>query len=68
MADEEQKVEPTVRQYLAAGLVDDLHLVIVPMLIGSGERIFPEMSPPPAYECVERTSGTNVTHLRFARR
>lgn len=58
----------TVRQYLAAGLVDDLHLVIVPMLIGSGERIFPEMSPPPTYECVERTSGTNVTHLRFARR
>ncbi|HEY6530807.1 MAG TPA: dihydrofolate reductase family protein [Acidimicrobiales bacterium] len=58
----------TVRQYLAAGLVDQLHVVVVPMLIGQGERLFPESSPPPAYACVEHTSTDAVTHLRFERR
>jgi dihydrofolate reductase len=58
----------TVRQYLAAGLVDELHLVLVPMLIGRGERIFPEISPPPGYACVERAATPAVVHLRFERR
>ena len=58
----------TVRQYLAAGLVDDLHLVLVPMLFGAGERVFPEMSPPPGYRCVEHTATDAVVHLRFERR
>ena len=58
----------TVRQYLAAGLVDELHLVVVPMLIGRGERIFPEISPPPSFVCVEHTSTPAVTHLRFEKR
>ena len=57
----------TVRQYLSAGLVDELHLVVVPMLIGRGERIFPESSPPPGYTCVEHTSTPAVIHLRFER-
>jgi dihydrofolate reductase len=30
----------TIRQFLAAGLVDDLHLVIAPVLLGAGERLF----------------------------
>ena len=58
----------TVRQYLAAGLIDELHLVVVPMLIGRGERIFPESSPPPGYTCVEHTATPAVIHLRFERR
>ena len=58
----------TVRQYLAAGLIDELHLVVVPMLIGRGERIFPESSPPPAYTCIERAATSAVVHLRFERR
>ena len=58
----------TVRQYLAAGLVDDLHLVLVPMLFGAGERVFPEMSPPSGYTCVEHTATDAVVHLRFERR
>jgi dihydrofolate reductase len=29
-----------VSQYLKAGLVDKLHFVLVPILLGSGERIF----------------------------
>jgi dihydrofolate reductase len=58
----------TVRQYLELGLVDEMHLVVVPMLIGRGERVFPEASPPPGYECVEHTSTPAVVHLRFVRR
>jgi dihydrofolate reductase len=58
----------TVRQYLAAGLIDELHLVVVPMLIGRGERIFPESSPPVGYTCLEHTASPAVAHLRFERR
>jgi dihydrofolate reductase len=57
----------TVRQYLAAGLVDRIHLVVVPMLVGRGERIFPESSPPLGYRCVERVATSGVIHLRFER-
>jgi dihydrofolate reductase len=57
----------TVQEHLAAGLIDELHLVVVPMLIGRGERIFPESSPPPGYTCVERTASSAVVHLRFER-
>jgi dihydrofolate reductase len=58
----------TVRQYLAAELIDELHLVLVPMLIGAGECVFPESSPPPGYRCVEHTASPAVVHLRFERR
>ena len=58
----------TVRQYLAAGLIDEVHLVVVPMLIGRGERIFPESSPPPGYTCAEHTATPAVIHLRLERR
>jgi dihydrofolate reductase len=58
----------TGRQYLSAGLIDEVHLVVVPMLIGRGERIFAESSPPPDYTCVEHTATPAVVHLRFERR
>ena len=35
----------TVNQYLAAGLVDDLHLHVVPMTLGSGARLFDGVPP-----------------------
>jgi dihydrofolate reductase len=57
----------TVRQYLSAGLIDELHLAVVPMLIGQGERVFPESSPPPGYTCVEHTATPSVIHLSFER-
>lgn len=58
----------TLRQYLAAELIDELHLVMVPMFIGRGERVFADASPPPGYVCVEHTATPAVMHLRFARR
>ena len=55
----------TIQQYLAAGLIDDLHVAIVPILLGSGERLFDHLDGPAGYECVEFVSSPSVAHLRF---
>ena len=49
----------TVRQYLRAGLVDDLHVAIAPVLLGAGERLFDDDlgDAVDGYECVEMTKG-----------
>lgn len=59
----------TVRQYLRAGLIDELHLAIVPILLGGGERLFDRPGDVPAdYECVEYAPSPAVAHVRLARR
>jgi dihydrofolate reductase len=58
----------TIQQYLRAGLIDEMHLVIVPVLLGSGERLFDHLDGGPVrYECVELVSSPSVTHARFVR-
>jgi hypothetical protein len=58
----------TVQQYLRAGLIDEIHLAIVPILLGSGERLFDHLDGgPEGYECVEFVSSPSVAHLRFRR-
>lgn len=58
----------TIRQYLRAGLIDELHLVLVPLLLGAGERLFDNVDVGPEdYECVERISSPSVIHVRLAR-
>jgi dihydrofolate reductase len=57
----------TVRQFLNAGLIDELHFVIVPMMIGSGERVFDNTIPLRHYRCIEHLSTPAVTHVRFER-
>ena len=37
----------TIRQYLAAGLVDELHVAVVPILLGGGERLFDDGAAAP---------------------
>jgi dihydrofolate reductase len=57
-----------IQQYLRAGLLDEMHLVIVPVLLGSGERLFDKLDGGPAgFECVELVSSPSVVHARFAR-
>lgn len=58
-----------VRQYLRAGLVDELHLVMTNKLLGSGERLF-EATDTIArdYECVETVGSETVTHVRLAKK
>ncbi len=58
----------TIQQYLRAGLIDEMHLPIVPILLGKGERLFNHLDGGPAgYECVEFISSFSVVHTRFAR-
>jgi dihydrofolate reductase len=56
-----------VRQYLAAGLVDELHLAIRPVLIGRGERLF-DGSLPAGYRVAELVAGEDdVVHACVTR-
>jgi dihydrofolate reductase len=58
-----------VRQYLRAGLVDELHLVITRKLLGSGERLFEGTDNIARdYECVESVASEAVTHVRLVKR
>jgi dihydrofolate reductase len=58
----------TIQQYLRAGLIDELHLPIVPILLGGGERLFDRLDGgPEGYECVELVCSPAVAHVRLAR-
>ncbi|MFG1798228.1 dihydrofolate reductase family protein [Nocardia sp. NPDC049149] len=56
-----------VRQYLAAGLLDELVLHLVPTVLGAGERLFDGVDGL-ALEPVEVIASPTVTHLRYRRR
>jgi dihydrofolate reductase len=57
-----------IQEYLRAGLVDEMHLAIVPVLLGGGERLFDHRDGgPTGYECVELVSSGSVAHARLAR-
>src|SRR5713101_297404 len=57
----------TVQQYLRAGLIDEMHLAIVRILLGGGERLFDNLDGgPDGYECVELVSSPSVAHVRLA--
>lgn len=59
----------TVRAFLAAGLVDELHLVIAPILIGAGERLFDGLDALPAgYVCASLAAGDGAMHATVVRR
>jgi dihydrofolate reductase len=58
----------TIQQYLRPGLVDEMHVAIVPVLLGKGERLFDHLDGGPiGYECVELVSSPSVVHVRFAK-
>ena len=57
------------QQYLAAGLVDEMLLSLVPVLLGSGERLFDGVGLDlHGLEHVRTVAAPKVTHLMFARR
>ncbi len=57
------------QQYLAAGLVDEMEVTIVPILLGSGERLFDGVGDDlHGLELVRTVTATQVTHVKFARR
>ncbi len=59
----------TIRQYLSPALIDDLHLAIVPVLLGEGEHMLGGLNLPAlGYECVERIEGARATHVTLRKR
>ena len=56
------------RQYLAAGLVDEMEIHLVPTLLGSGERLFEGIVDLHGLELVRTVATQRVTHLKFSRR
>jgi dihydrofolate reductase len=53
-----------VREYLTAGLVDLLHLAIVPVLLGRGERLFDHLDTfPEGFEKAELAASESVLHV-----
>jgi len=58
----------TVQQYMRAGLVDELHLPVVPLMLGSGERLFDGLAGAfDGYECTELVTQGSVAHFVFSR-
>jgi dihydrofolate reductase len=56
------------RQYLAAGLLDEMVISVVPVLLGSGTRLFDNLDEPrPMLRQVEAVAAPGVTHIRYAR-
>jgi dihydrofolate reductase len=54
----------TIRQYLQAGLVDEMHLVLTPVLMGKGENLFSGLDLNAlGFKCVERVSTELATHV-----
>ncbi|HZN98164.1 MAG TPA: dihydrofolate reductase family protein [Gemmatimonadales bacterium] len=56
------------RQYLNAGLVDEMVLHLVPTLLGSGERLLDGVNDLWGLRPVQTVAAPDVTHLKFARR
>ncbi|OKI56365.1 dihydrofolate reductase family protein [Micromonospora sp. CB01531] len=54
----------TINQYLAAGLIDELRLHIVPLTLGGGTRLFDGV-PPLNLEQVKSRAASSVTHVTY---
>jgi dihydrofolate reductase len=54
----------TIRQYLAAALIDEMHLVISPVLLGAGEHLLTGIDTPKlGYQCTQHVTTPNATHV-----
>jgi dihydrofolate reductase len=59
----------TVRQYLNAGLIDEMHLAFAPVLLGSGENLLAGLDLNAlGYRCVEHVPTAHATHVVIAKR
>lgn len=59
----------TIRQYLERGLIDELHLAIAPMLLGSGEHLLAGLDlVARGYACASHVATAAATHVVLTRR
>jgi dihydrofolate reductase len=57
-----------IQQYLRQGLIDEMHIAVSPVLLGSGERLLEGINLPAlGYACTERISTPLATHLLITR-
>jgi dihydrofolate reductase len=58
----------TVRQYWAAGLIDELHLAVAPTLLGRGEHLFAGLDAASlGYRCTRHVATDDAVHVVLAR-
>lgn len=58
----------TIRQYLQARLIDELHLVVRPVLMGSGENLFAGLDLAElGYRCTQHVSSERAMHVVLTR-
>jgi len=54
----------TIRQYLRAGLIDELHLAVRPVVLGDGEHLFSGIDVHAlGYECAKHIAGERAMHV-----
>jgi dihydrofolate reductase len=59
----------TIRQYLRAGLLDELHLALRPVLLGSGENLLQDIDMRAlGYDCARHVVGERATHVVLRKR
>jgi dihydrofolate reductase len=59
----------TVRQYLRERLIDDLHLAVRPVLLGTGEHLWNGIDMAAlGYECTHSIAGERANHVFLRRR
>jgi len=58
----------TVRQYLRAGVIDELHVVLSPVVLGQGEAMFAGIDMPAlGYRVTEHQATEHATHIILSR-
>jgi dihydrofolate reductase len=58
----------TLRQYLQERLIDEMHLAISPVLLGSGENLFAGLDMVKlGYHCTEQVATANALHVTIGR-
>jgi dihydrofolate reductase len=59
----------TIRQYLQAGLIDELHLAVRPVLLGEGEHLWNGINLRAlGYECAKYVAGERAAHILLRKR
>lgn len=58
----------TIRQYLVAGALDEVHLAVSPVVLGQGEALFAGLDLPAlGYAVTEHAQGENAAHIVLTR-
>jgi dihydrofolate reductase len=59
----------TIRQYLLAGQIDEMHLAMSPVLMGEGENLFAGINLPQlGFPVARSVAGENATHILIEKR